>query len=129
LRGQGAWATLRLWRSVHTCCGAWCVSGGGGDLQLESIVMARDWLVFRCRRRQQQTEDVFSEINPTTLNRELTALMPGLSAKVFRTYNASITLERELAALSITASKEEKARPLTGWFDGGRRMHVVNVVS
>ena len=60
------------------------------------------------RALQQPAEDVFNEINPTTLNRELTSLMPGLSAKVFRTFNASITLENELKSLDISASKEEK---------------------
>ena len=39
---------------------------------------------------------VFDEINPIILNKHLSSLMPGLSAKVFRTYNASVTLESEL---------------------------------
>jgi DNA topoisomerase-1 len=39
---------------------------------------------------------VFDEINPSVLNKHLSSLMRGLSAKVFRTYNASITLEDEL---------------------------------
>jgi DNA topoisomerase I len=34
---------------------------------------------------------------PERLNEQLKDLMPGLSAKVFRTYNASITLQNELA--------------------------------
>ena len=50
---------------------------------------------------------VFDEINPSVLNKHLSSLMPGLSAKVFRTYNASVTLENtlpsseEISALSI----------------------------
>lgn len=63
---------------------------------------------------QKPTEDVFSAITPTTLNAALTKLMPGLSAKVFRTYNASIVLETELKALDIGASKEEKVRDASG---------------
>lgn len=34
--------------------------------------------------------------------------MPGLSAKVFRTYNASVTLEKELPDMSELASAQEK---------------------
>jgi len=48
-----------------------------------------------CRGKKPE-EDVFDELNPSKLNDELQKLMPGLSAKVFRTYNASITLEREI---------------------------------
>ena len=54
------------------------------------------------------TEDVFDLINPTQLNKELTSMMPGLSAKVFRTFNASVTLERELAALDFSTPIAEK---------------------
>lgn len=36
----------------------------------------------------------------TILNRHLQSLMDGLTAKVFRTYNASITLQEQLKALT-----------------------------
>ena len=38
-------------------------------------------------------EDLFDNIDTTRLNAHLKDLMPGLTAKVFRTYNASITLD------------------------------------
>jgi len=47
---------------------------------------------------------------PSRLNEQLDELMPGLSAKVFRTYNASITLERELEDLSMDTPGAEKVR-------------------
>jgi DNA topoisomerase I len=46
--------------------------------------------------KKKQTEEVFDVINPTMLNNHLKNFMPGLSAKVFRTYNASKTLQDEL---------------------------------
>jgi DNA topoisomerase-1 len=46
--------------------------------------------------RKKEEEDVFDQLNPSKLNKELQSIMPGLSAKVFRTYNASITLQKEL---------------------------------
>ena len=46
---------------------------------------------------KEPTQDLFDLINASRLNDYLKELMPGLSAKVFRTYNASITLQNELA--------------------------------
>lgn len=47
-------------------------------------------------KRKKQTDEVFSDLTPTILNTHLKDIMDGLSAKVFRTYNASITLQDEL---------------------------------
>ena len=46
--------------------------------------------------KKKKTEEVFDSINPTTLNAHLKQFMDGLTAKVFRTYNASKTLQEEL---------------------------------
>jgi DNA topoisomerase-1 len=48
------------------------------------------------------SQDIFDKLNPSKLNDHLKELMPDLSAKVFRTYNASITLETQLALTKIT---------------------------
>nr|XP_009934709.1 PREDICTED: DNA topoisomerase I, mitochondrial [Opisthocomus hoazin] len=45
-------------------------------------------------------DDLFDRLNTSILNRHLQSLMDGLSAKVFRTYNASITLQEQLKALT-----------------------------
>lgn len=45
---------------------------------------------------KKKTDDLFDKINAGSLNDYLRNLMEGLTAKVFRTYNASFTLEREL---------------------------------
>lgn len=41
-------------------------------------------------------QDVFDKLSTQSLNEHLKTLMEGLTAKVFRTYNASITLQMEL---------------------------------
>lgn len=41
-------------------------------------------------------QPIFEKVDPSMVNEYLKELMPGLSAKVFRTYNASITLQQEL---------------------------------
>ena len=45
-------------------------------------------------------DDLFDRLNTTILNEYLNSLMTGLTAKVFRTYNASITLQVELERLT-----------------------------
>ncbi|KAJ4715209.1 DNA topoisomerase 1-like [Melia azedarach] len=42
---------------------------------------------------KQQNDDLFDKLDTAKLNAHLKELMPGLTAKVFRTYNASITLD------------------------------------
>ncbi|KAL8440301.1 hypothetical protein Efla_007191 [Eimeria flavescens] len=58
-------------------------------------------LVAFCKGKKPD-QDVFDRINSTSLNNHLKQLMPGLSAKMFRTYNASITLQQELQKLQPT---------------------------
>uniref|UniRef100_A0A8D3D7I9 DNA topoisomerase I n=1 Tax=Scophthalmus maximus TaxID=52904 RepID=A0A8D3D7I9_SCOMX len=45
-------------------------------------------------------DDVFDRLNTSILNKHLQELMDGLTAKVFRTYNASITLQQQLKQLT-----------------------------
>lgn len=45
---------------------------------------------------KRQSEDIFHLLSTSSLNDHLKSLMPGLTAKVFRTYNASITLQEQL---------------------------------
>ncbi|KAG7311334.1 hypothetical protein JYU34_002372 [Plutella xylostella] len=49
---------------------------------------------------KKDSDDLFDRLNTQTLNEHLKELMPGLTAKVFRTYNASITLQRQLDELT-----------------------------
>ena len=45
-------------------------------------------------------DDLFDRLNTAILNEYLNGLMPGLTAKVFRTYNASFTLQEQLRELT-----------------------------
>jgi DNA topoisomerase-1 len=45
-------------------------------------------------------DDLFDRLNTTLLNKHLNELMDGLTAKVFRTYNASFTLQEQLDKLT-----------------------------
>lgn len=65
-------------------------------------------LVKLCRKKKPD-EDVFDQLTPDRLNEQLNALLPGLSAKVFRTYNASVTLENELKDLDPSLQVAEKS--------------------
>ncbi|KAK2968122.1 hypothetical protein RJ640_028027 [Escallonia rubra] len=49
------------------------------------------------RRGKRGNDDLFDKLDTSKLNAHLKELMPGLTAKVFRTYNASITLDEMLS--------------------------------
>lgn len=51
-------------------------------------------------------DDLFDRLNTALLNKYLNSLMDGLTAKVFRTYNASITLQNQLNELSASFDNE-----------------------
>ncbi|XP_074534067.1 DNA topoisomerase I, mitochondrial isoform X2 [Halichoeres trimaculatus] len=57
---------------------------------------------------KQPGEELFDRLNTTMMNKHLSSLMPGLTAKVFRTYNASITLQQQLKELTHQSDTEEQ---------------------
>ena len=58
--------------------------------------------------RKKDDKEIFNELSVGELNDHLKELMPGLSAKVFRTYNASNTLENELPDNVVNESIGQK---------------------
>jgi DNA topoisomerase-1 len=54
-------------------------------------------------------DDIFDRLNTSQLNKHLSSYMPGLTAKVFRTYNASHTMSKLLQELG----KKKENRNLT----------------
>jgi DNA topoisomerase I len=59
-------------------------------------------------RNKSGGDDIFHRLSVAGLNDYLKSLMPGLSAKVFRTYNASVTLDRLLRATADDAPTHDK---------------------
>jgi DNA topoisomerase I len=55
-------------------------------------------------------EELFDKVVPEDLNEYFKSVMPGLSAKVFRTYNASITLCSELAKTDEMVTAAQRAK-------------------
>ncbi|XP_010482972.1 PREDICTED: DNA topoisomerase 1 alpha-like [Camelina sativa] len=55
-----------------------------------------------------KTDDLFDELDTSKLNAHLKELMAGLTAKVFRTYNASITLDSMLSKETRDGDVPEK---------------------
>lgn len=54
-------------------------------------------------------DDLFHKLDTSKLNAHLKEIMPGLTAKVFRTYNASITLDRLLQDTTGSIAPEKVA--------------------
>lgn len=55
-------------------------------------------------------DDIFDRLTTSALNKHLTNYMPGLTAKVFRTYNASYTMARLLKEMKATGTIQEKVK-------------------
>jgi DNA topoisomerase-1 len=61
------------------------------------------------RNNKKPEDDLFDKIDAQALNDYLKSQMDGLTAKVFRTYNASTTLQQELKKFELAGhSLEEK---------------------
>lgn len=76
--------------------------------------------------KKEPIEDIFDLINSARLNEYLQSLMPELTAKVFRTYNASMTLQKELdknfEGIKLTDSLEKK---LDAYNEANRRVAIL----
>lgn len=59
-------------------------------------------------RKKKPEDDIFHRLTVVGLNDYLKSLMPGLSAKVFRTYNASVTLDRLLRETDKSGTVNDK---------------------
>ncbi|KIW92412.1 uncharacterized protein Z519_07396 [Cladophialophora bantiana CBS 173.52] len=55
-------------------------------------------------------DDIFDRLTTTQLNNHLKNYMPGLTAKVFRTYNASFTMSRLLSEMKSEGTIAEKIK-------------------
>jgi len=84
-------------------------------------------LAFKCLKSfikgKEATEQILDQVDPTLLNEHLKKIMPGLTAKVFRTYNASYTLEKELPKIMPpNATVEEKE---SAYNDANRKVAIL----
>jgi DNA topoisomerase-1 len=71
-------------------------------------------------------EDIFDRLTTHSVNRYLSEQMEGLTAKVFRTYNASITLERELGKLDEKKlAKMTPEQKLIAFNDANRQVAIL----
>uniref|UniRef100_A0A670ZVU7 DNA topoisomerase n=1 Tax=Pseudonaja textilis TaxID=8673 RepID=A0A670ZVU7_PSETE len=68
-------------------------------------------------------DNLFDKLSTATLNKHLQDLMDGLTAKVFRTYNASITLQEQLGAL--TNEKDSLAAKLLTYNRANRAVAIL----
>lgn len=50
---------------------------------------------------KKEGDDIFDRLTTSQLNKHLSSYMPGLTAKVFRTYNASFTMQRLLNEVKV----------------------------
>lgn len=78
-------------------------------------------------RGKKKSEDVFSDLTPPELNKHLKGIMDGLTAKVFRTYNASKTLQDELMKVEQSSGWRSltAAEKVTKYNDANREVAIL----
>ncbi|KIW50805.1 hypothetical protein PV05_09592 [Exophiala xenobiotica] len=59
---------------------------------------------------KKESDDIFDRLTTTQLNNHLKSYMPGLTAKVFRTYNASFTMSKLLTEMKSEGTIPEKIK-------------------
>ncbi|MCJ1306424.1 DNA topoisomerase 1 [Agyrium rufum] len=67
-------------------------------------------------------DEIFDRLTTSSLNKHLSSYMPGLTAKVFRTYNASWTMSTLLQEMEAHGSVQEKIKKYN---DANRKVAVI----
>jgi len=90
----------------------------------EHEVEKRVWKNIKLFKENKKSgDDLFDRLDTSMLNEYLRTLMPGLSAKVFRTYNASITLQEQL--VKLTDEKDNAVRKMLSYNQANRAVAVL----
>lgn len=71
------------------------------------------------------TEDIFDKVRPADVNEYFKEFMEDLSAKVFRTYNASYTLQTELAKFDVSKKDKYSQDELVKFYNDANRQVAV----
>lgn len=86
---------------------------GKDSIRFEQEVMVSDQ-VFKnlgiFKKGKNQGDEVFDRLTTSALNKHLQGYMTGLTAKVFRTYNASNTMAMLLKKMKVTGTVPEKVK-------------------
>merc|ERR1719401_2105209 len=67
------------------------------------------------------TDDLFDKVVPGTVNEYFKEFMEDLTAKVFRTYNASYTLQQELAKFDVSKKNQYTQEQLVKFYNDANR--------
>ncbi|KIV99521.1 hypothetical protein, variant 2 [Verruconis gallopava] len=71
---------------------------------------------------KREGDEIFDRLTTSALNKHLSSYMPGLTAKVFRTYNASWTMATLLKEMKATGSIAEKVK---AYNDANRKVAIL----
>nr|AAC39319.1 topoisomerase I [Aspergillus nidulans] len=71
---------------------------------------------------KKEGDEIFDRLTTSALNKHLSQYMPGLTAKVFRTYNASHTMSELLKSMHATGNNAEKVK---AYNDANRKVAIL----
>merc|ERR1719343_1454943 len=66
-------------------------------------------------------QDLFDKVKPADLNEYFKEFMDDLTAKVFRTYNASFTLQQELSKFDVSKKNQYTQEQLVKFYNDANR--------
>lgn len=81
----------------------------------------KNLMIFK-KEPKGEDDDIFDRLTTSALNKHLTSYMPGLTAKVFRTYNASWTMSTLLKDLKLQGTVQEKFK---AYNDANRKVAIL----
>merc|ERR1711920_845420 len=98
------------------------VQDGFSDVLAESEKVIRNYSKARIFKiSKKPTDQVFDKVDPSTLNDYFKEFMEDLTAKVFRTYNASVTLQSELAKFDMSKKSTMTQEDLVKFYNNANR--------
>merc|ERR1711920_51794 len=98
------------------------VQDGFSDVLAESEKVIRNYSKARIFKiSKKPTDQVFDKVDPSTLNDYFKEFMEDLTAKVFRTFNASVTLQSELAKFDMSKKNTMTQEDLVKFYNQANR--------
>jgi DNA topoisomerase-1 len=77
--------------------------------------------IVEFQKGKKPEEDIFDKVSPSVINEYFKEFMDDLTAKVFRTYNASYTLQTELAKFDVSQKDKYSQDDLVKYYNDANR--------
>jgi len=97
---------------------------GKDSIEYKNTVTVSEQVFENCKsfmEGKKPNEDLFDKVTPSVVNEYFKEFMDDLSAKVFRTYNASFTLQKELSKFDVSQKDKYTQEELVKFYNDANR--------